>query len=119
MMAEPNATIIAASAPSLRGLIQDFRNKSSDRYNSPQVAGYVRSVSGRMKGRSKQGRSDITVTGHEPNDSGSDRSILGHQGHNKNERTAEIRIDYELHGGGSASDAYEMLPRGGQSRHPE
>lgn len=116
LMAEPNATIIAASIPSLRGLVRDVRNKSTNQYNSPGAAGYLRSTTSKfqmhtMPGGARRGGSD--PTDHGANDGDSDKSILGHpKGHEGIERTTEVRVEYDLESRQSGQDGYEMQSRG-------
>ena len=118
-MTEPNATLIAACIPSLRGLFRDVRNKSSGKYNSPGAAGYLRSTNskfhvysnnnGTRRGGPLGTGADQTELGE--TDANSDKSILGYPKPSQGiERTMEVRVEYDAESR-ETTDAYEMQPQ--------
>lgn len=112
VLAEPNATIIAASIPSLRGLVRDVRNNYANQYNSPNAVGYLRSTNSKFRVHPSQNLTAADRNGPST-DASSDKSILGQaKMGNGIERTTEITVDYDMESRHGHDDAYEMHARG-------
>lgn len=120
-MAEPCATIIAASIPSLRGLFRDVRGKTTGKYNSPENAGYLRSTNSKFhvysnnQSNPRRTANDTTELGE--TDANSDKSILGHpKARDGIERTMEVRVEYDAESRDTVQEAYEMQSPGGSRK---